>query len=167
MQDAKLTRNDLAALITLMALAAVTAFAGLGSCSAPRTYWQVPAAGETSTADAGAAAALERISCWVGLGEGTVAVELSGDGEAWTRVGSVEQPDAFGFMEWRILPVSATARYVRLVALRPGLEIGEVGAFGPDGARVPLRGVEGPGEPFDEQRVTGPDSDRAHGDVLR
>lgn len=153
MRHTSLDRNDLAALIVLVTLACVMAFVGLGSRSAPRTYWSIARAGETTLADAGAVAAIDRVSYWIGLGEGAIAVELSRDGTAWTRVGIVEQPDAFGFMEWRILPVSAPARYLRLVALRPGLEIGEVGAFALDGARITLRGIEGPSGPFDEQRV--------------
>ena len=148
-----MARNDFAALIALTALAGVLGFAGLGVRMAPRTYWSIARAGETALADAGAVTAVERISCWVGLGEGAVAVELSADGAAWTRAGLVEQADAFGFMEWRVLAVSSAARYLRLVAMRPGLEIGEVGAFGPDGARITLSGVEGPGEPFDEQGI--------------
>ncbi len=151
MHEAAQARYNLMALVALTAAAALMAFAGLGSRSAPRTYWSIARAGETARADAGAVAAIDRVSCWVGLGEGAVAIELSRDGAAWARAGTIEQPDAFGFMEWRILSVSAPARYLRLVALRPGLEIGEVGAFGADGTRIPLRGIEGAVEPFDEQ----------------
>jgi dolichyl-phosphate-mannose-protein mannosyltransferase len=148
-----LNRNDLAALIALTALAAVMAFACLGSRSAPRTYWSASREGAVAMADAGVVAVIDRVSCWVGLGEGAVAVELSRDGAAWTRVGTIEQPDAFGFMEWRVLPVSGEARYLRVAVVRPGLEIGEVGAFGLDAAPIPLRSIEGPREPFDEQHV--------------
>jgi dolichyl-phosphate-mannose-protein mannosyltransferase len=154
--ETRLHWNDIVSVLALTALAAVMAFSGLGSRSAARTYWSTVRAGETVLADAGAGVPIDRVSCWVGLGEGAVEVEVSSDGTSWTRVGTVEQPDAFGFMEWRVLLVpaeAAPARYLRLVALRPGLEIGEVGAFGLDGSRISLRGIAGPGEPFDEQRV--------------
>lgn len=104
-------------------------------------------------ADAGAAARFDRLSCWVGLGAGAIAFELSAEGAAWKRVGILEQPDRFGFVEWRVLPVAADARYLRVVALQTGLEIGEVGAFDPAGAPIPIRGIEGPREPFDEQSL--------------
>ncbi len=153
MRGKLLTRDDAAVLLLLATLAAVMAFAGLGSRAAPRSYWSTTREGEAAVADAGAVVAFDRVSCWVGLGAGSCAVELSRDGSAWERAGSIEQPDVFGFMEWRVMPAASTARYLRLVALRPGLEIGEVGAFGPDGARVPLTGIEGPVEPFDEQEI--------------
>ena len=126
------------------------AFAGLGSRVAPRSYWTAAGGGEAAVADAGAVAEVERISYWVGLGEGSCAVELSRDGAAWERVGLIEQPDVFGYVEWRVIPAAASARYLRLAALHPGLEIGEVGAFGPDGRQVPLAVIEGPTEAFDE-----------------
>jgi len=140
-------------LLLLAAIAACLAFAGLGSCSAPRTYWAHVAEGEIAIADAGSIVHVDRISVWIGLGQGACSVELSQDGTSWQRAGLVEQPDAFGFMEWRVLTVSASSRYLRLTVERPGLEIGEVGAFGRDGRSIPLRVIEGPTEPFDEQSL--------------
>lgn len=153
MQDAAFDRNDLALLVVLLALAAAVAFAGLGSRSAPRTYWAPRREGEAAVADSGGIVSIERVTCWVGLGEGACAVELSRDGATWERAGLIEQPDLFGFVEWRVLPVSAVARYVRLVVVKPGLEIGEVGSFGPEGRQLPLTGLDGASEPFDEQAI--------------
>jgi len=146
-------RTDAVVALLLSALAAVMSFTGLGSCSAPRTYWRLDLAGAEAVADAGSIVDVERISVWIGLGSGACAVELSRDGSTWQRAGLVEQPDTFGFMEWRVLPVSAPARYLRLTVVRPGLEIGEIGAFNPNGARLTLRSIGGPREPFDEQTL--------------
>lgn len=153
MRDKLLTRTDTAALLLLTACAAVMAFAGLGSLDAPHSYWSTTREGEAAVADAGTVVEVDRISYWVGLGAGACAVELSRDGLAWERAGLIEQPDRFGYIEWRVMPAGAAVRYLRLVVLKPGLEIGEIGAFGPEGSRVPLTGVEGPVEPFDEQAV--------------
>jgi dolichyl-phosphate-mannose-protein mannosyltransferase len=145
-----LTRIDVVALLFLIACAAVMAFAGLGSRDAPRSYWSMTRGGEAAVADAGAVTELDRITYWVGLGEGACAVEVSRDGAAWERAGLIEQPDVFGYMEWRVIPTATTARYLRLGVLRPGLEIGEVGAFGLDGRQIPLAVIEGPTGAFDE-----------------
>ena len=153
MRDKLLTRNNAVALIFLTACAAVMAFTGLGSRHAPQSSWAMAREGEAAVADAGAVVEVERISYWVGLGEGSCAIELSRDGAFWERAGLVEQPDVFGYMEWRVIPTAGAARYLRLVTLRPGLEIGEVGAFGPDGRQLPLAGIEGPAEAFDEQAI--------------
>ena len=153
MGEILLERSDASALLLLTALAATMAFAGLGSTAAPRTLWKTARAGETAVADFGNLVSVDRVSSWVGLGEGSCAIELSLDGVLWERVGLVEQPDVFGYIEWRTLPVRTAARYLRLVVLRPGLEIGEVGAFGPDRGRLPLAGYAGPREPFDEQSI--------------
>jgi dolichyl-phosphate-mannose-protein mannosyltransferase len=152
-RDKLCTRIDAVALFLLVVCAAVMAFAGLGSRHAPHSYWSTAGEGEAAVADAGTVVEVDRISHWVGLGKGACAIELSRDGASWKRVGSIEQPGIFGYVEWRALSVSAAARYLRLVALRPGLEIGEVGAFGPDGRQLQLAGIEGPTEAFDEQAI--------------
>jgi hypothetical protein len=151
-KDSSPDRNDLALLAAFTVLALAAGFTGLGSRAAPRTYWTARV-DEVPVADARTVATFDRLSYWVGLGEGTVAVEVSRDGTAWERIGAVEQPDSFGFMEWRILPVSVTARYLRLLATRPGLEIGEVGALAADGTRIVLAASGGPRTPFDEQHL--------------
>jgi dolichyl-phosphate-mannose--protein O-mannosyl transferase len=140
-------------LLLLTACAAVVALVGLGSRAVPRSYWAGAREGEAAVADAGLVVAVDRISYWVGLGAGSITVELSRDGLAWERAGLIEQPDVFGYMEWRVMPAASTARYLRLVALKPGLEIGEVGAFGPEEDRIALTGIKGPVEPFDEQEI--------------
>jgi len=147
------SRGDVAALIILIGLATALSFVGLGTRSAPRTCWAPHHQGEAAVADLGGIVPIERFSCWIGLGHGACAVELSRDGSSWERAGLFEQPDPFGFVEWRVLPVPAMARFVRLVAATPGLEIGEVGAFGPDGARLRLAALDGATEPFDEQAI--------------
>jgi dolichyl-phosphate-mannose-protein mannosyltransferase len=146
-------RPDAAALLLLVAVAACMAFVGLGSLDAPRSSWRMSRAGEETVGDFGQAVTLERISSWVGLGAGSCAVERSLDGVSWSRAGLIAQPDRFGYLEWRVIPATGTARYLRLVTLEPGLEVGEVGAFGPDRGRLPLVGIAGPREPFDEQGI--------------
>ena len=132
--------DRLTPLILLLA-AVLLAFTGLGSARAPRTFHTASRAGEERIVDLGRTALVTRICVYVGLGTGAYRLELAAAGPegaagGWHPALRVEQPDPFGYVEWRAADVGAAgafARWLRLTADQPGLMLGEIGLFGPGG----------------------------------
>ena len=149
-------RSERLTILLLFLAAALLAFTGLGTARAPRTFHVAARAGEERLVDLGRTVLVGRVSAYVGLGAGGYTVELALPGEAWRPALRLEQPDPFGYAEWRCPPQAApvAARWLRLTAQQPGLMLGEIGLFGPDGRLLPPpASAPGAEDLFDEPRT--------------
>jgi dolichyl-phosphate-mannose-protein mannosyltransferase len=119
---------------------AFIAFYNLGSFDAPQTYYRAERQGEGFVIDLGERVPLSKVNYFLALGAGSFDLEFSNDLSAWSNRQTIGQDNIYSMIEWRTLAGGFDARYIRVTAMRPGVMLGEIGAFR-DGALAPARSV--------------------------
>ncbi len=118
------------------------AFWNLGSFDAPQTYYQAERKGEGFCIDLGERVPIGKVNYFLALGAGSFDLDFSDDLASWKGRQRIEQENIYSMIEWRTLDVDASARYIRVTAVKPGVMLGEIGAFRRDtGALVAARGI--------------------------
>ncbi|MBN2352158.1 MAG: phospholipid carrier-dependent glycosyltransferase [Spirochaetales bacterium] len=120
------------------------AFWNLGSFDAPQTYYRAETKGEGFCVDLGERVPISKVNYFLALGAGSFDLDFSDDCDSWKGRQRIEQENVYSMIEWRTLAVGATARYIRVTSVKPGVMLGEIGAFRRDtGAPAAARGVLG------------------------
>ncbi|WP_139902642.1 glycosyltransferase family 39 protein [Clostridium thermarum] len=155
-----LKKKDYILIFLLTLIYSVIALFNLGTTKVPESFWQPKVLGETFYVDLGEDKELEKISYFVGLGEGTYNVSFSTDKVNWKNRTAMDQHKIF---RWTTVDVDTRARYVKFTVIKPDGMLNEIGIFA-KGEDKPLPIVElieekvsakGQGSPqlvFDEQQ---------------
>jgi hypothetical protein len=121
---------------------AFIAFTNLGSFDAPQTYYQAESEGEGFILDLGERVPIAKLNYFLALGAGSFDLDFSNDLTAWNDRQTITQDNTYSMIEWRTMSVGATARYIRVTAVKPGVMLGEIGVFRRDtDALAPVKGI--------------------------
>ncbi|MBN2352357.1 MAG: glycosyltransferase family 39 protein [Spirochaetales bacterium] len=123
---------------------AFIAFYHLGTFDSPQTYYSAQKEGESFTLDLGAPVPVSRIMYFMALGKGSYRLDFSDDLEYWRNPKSLKQGlnDDLLQIFWRMENTGFKTRYLRVTAVRPGAQLGEIAVFSDeDGSLLPIRAV--------------------------
>jgi Gpi18-like mannosyltransferase len=135
-----LLRKDYVLMAFLTVLCLAMALYNLGSFSAPQTFWRPLNAGQSFYADLGTSKNIHRINYFMGLGEGSYAIDFSDDAITWTGERIIEQKTTFEPVGWQGLTLDTNARYVRISVQKPGATLNEIGFFdNAGGSSLPIK----------------------------
>ena len=127
------SRREYAAIALLTLVCASLSFFRLGDVRAPQTF-RAFSDGEGLTLELAESGDVARLELYAGVVPGSYEIELSADGEHWSRV-LFEQHYA-ALLKWHELPLEETAEAVRFVRVtgQSGAELGELALFSEEGA---------------------------------
>ena len=179
-EPARMKGIDWIVMLALTLVYAVVAFTNLGSTDIPTTYYTAAQAGEQIVIEFEQTETITAIKYDALMGDGTLAVFYSTDGEGYTQLtqtydivgedGEVStttaphaiEHSAIDILEWQFIGVSFTAKYISLRIDDPGVQILEMAFCGADGQPVSISSVSSldpeaprgndPANMFDEQQ---------------
>ncbi|MBP1993499.1 glycosyltransferase family 39 protein [Paenibacillus eucommiae] len=122
------TKKDGWYLAGLVVLYTIIALYRLGGHEAPTTSWKPAVTGEAIIADLGAPHTINRINSFAGTGEGTYSYWFSTDKIEWKDQKTIKS-DHTKVFTWVTEEPKLEARYVKIVADKPGFYLHEVGIF--------------------------------------
>ncbi len=128
----------------LTLLYAFIAFYRLGTFDSPQTYYRAQREGESFTLDLGADLPVSRIMYFMALGKGSYRLDFSDDLEHWRSPKTLEQGLNDNQLQifWRLENAGFKTRYLRVTAVRPGAQLGEIAVFSDeDGSLLPIRAI--------------------------
>lgn len=141
-------KRDALPLAIICAVYAIIAFMGLGSHSAPETFFHFTPERGSVTLEQAKNGEIAELLWYSGVENGDYLVELSPDGESWVEQGVWKQ-DSGEQLKWHSEePVMKKARFLRITDTRGTGYLGEIALRAADGALLPFATVN---ELTDEQ----------------
>lgn len=140
----KMTKKDWIIVIVMMIVYSVVAFVKLGTFDTPQTYWTSSKTGEYIIVDLGEEYDISRINIYSGVKpNGKVTFYYyNKDIMDYSRAVSTDSIDVFKIYSYDISAKNPIkTRYLKIVTIKTGLSIGEIGIFVGD-SKEPLRNVK-------------------------
>ena len=132
-ENGRISRLDAALCLVITLCYAVTAFAGLGSMSAPQSWCRFTERGQYALVDLGSEVDIGMLRYYPGLHTGEYTLQFSSDGEGWRDAGVLTQEysELFKWLDYSPAAEGAAdtrARYIRLIASAE-LDLGELAVY--------------------------------------
>ncbi|MFC4779369.1 glycosyltransferase family 39 protein [Paenibacillus sp. GCM10023252] len=139
----RLTRKDWWWMGGITLLYTVVALIQLGDMRGPETSWKPASVNESFYVDLGETKQLSSVHLYGGVGRGKYMLEFGNSLDGWNSPLTVEEGVGRVF-QWNALPLTVSARYVKLTVLEKGFALHEI-AFYQGSETKPLR-IESMGE---------------------
>ncbi|MBN1525442.1 MAG: phospholipid carrier-dependent glycosyltransferase [Spirochaetales bacterium] len=126
------------AIIIVTILYGLISLYGLGLTNTPQTYWNPLHTGEQGIAEFDRPEPISQLRLYTGYGIGGYSIDFSRDRTTWESPVTISQDTPYRYIEWRVIPVSVTAKYMRITTSRPGLRLFEAAAKNAGGTVLPI-----------------------------
>lgn len=152
-------RRDILPLAILLVVYGVVAFTNLGSTMAPQRFYTFTEENNVVELDLGSKQTITSVMYYTGLYPGDYDISYSANGSNWVRLRNPDaEPDENGEINDAAMPQSYAdlfkwqyaktdretiqAQYIKIVARKLPMELGELALYGEDGQRLDVSGVD-------------------------